>query len=160
MSARFHPKWLYEALKASTRKLVRGAGGQESAASITRLDGPRLSRCGNPSEAMYLPIDVVADLESDCGDPMVTKVLAQATGHLLVPAPKAGKGENWVERLGTLSKETGEIVSRICEALADDGEVSAKESREKDLRKEVQDAQEALAGIALALEQVESEGET
>lgn len=150
----------YLALKAATRRLLKQVGGQESGATITRVSHQHLSKCGNPHiDDVYIPVDVLADLEVDAGAPFVTKVLAQASGYVLVPIPQVEGSGVWVERVGRLSKEAGEAIARICEALADDNDITAKESVHLKLRKELADVLEAVAEIDTVLERLEAEGD-
>jgi hypothetical protein len=157
MSARLLPKADYLTLKAATRKLVRTCGGTESAASITRVDGPRLSRSGNPQEIMFCAIDVIADLERDAGDAAVTRELARLAGLAAVPLPPALPlaGGVGVGQLGALGKETGEVISKLSQSLADDGAVSADESRRFNLRGEIADAIRLLVTLDQALARIE-----
>ena len=77
----------YMALKAAFRRLTKAVGGQESAASVTRVDYQRIGRYARPTEPSFAPIDVVADLEADLGNPMITRVLADMQGYILIAKP-------------------------------------------------------------------------
>lgn len=152
---RVFPACSYMALKAAFRRLTKAVGGQESAASITRVDFQGIGRYGRAHEAMFVPVDVVADLEADAGDPLVTRAMADLQGHLLVPKPPAEGDPEWVEHLGALGKEAGEAIARLSEAFAHGGTITADEVREMELRREVAEAMEVLARIDKALEAVE-----
>jgi len=156
-TARYLPLRDYLTLKAAVRRLVRICGGPHAAAAITRSDTSRLSRFGAPSEAMQAPVDVIADLEAEAGAPLVTRALADLSGYLLVPVPAAAAGEIGPGELGALAKEAGEAISRLGEALAGDGRVSAAEIRRLNLRSEIRDALEILARIDESLKVKEAE---
>lgn len=89
----------YLKLKAATRRLNKQVGGQEAAASLTRVDVGRLCRYGLAHDPSFMPVDVVADLESDAGDLIVTKILAGLNGHLVVPVPVVCKRTDWIAQL-------------------------------------------------------------
>jgi len=124
---RAFPACSYMALKAAFRRLTKTVGGQESAASITRVDYQRIGRYGRAHEPMFAPIDVVADLESDAGCPMVTRAMADLQGYLLIPKPPTTGDAQWVEHLGAGggSRRQGPGPARIGRAVrapADDGD--------------------------------------
>ena len=119
MSARQLPERDYLALKASTRGLLKLAGGQEAASSATRVGQQALSRYGAASEPeAFAPIDVIADLEAETGEPVVTRALAHLAGFDLVSREK-GDGQPLPRRLGCIAKEAGDVVASLANALAD-----------------------------------------
>lgn len=148
--ARPHPESVYSRLKARTRRLVDMCGGVESAATITRGGFQALSKYGRPQEGLFCPIDIVADLETDAGDPVITRELAALSGFVLVRVPSTERSPTWLGGIAAVAKEAGEVVGRIGEALAD-GDVSADDIRTLQLREECRHAIEALAAIDAAL---------
>ena len=156
--ARIYSEQVYLSLKAAFRRLTKAAGGQQAAASLTRVDFQRIGRYGSPNEAMHVPIDVVADLERDVGLPMVTHELADLAGYILIPKPPAGADAYWVACLGELGKEAGEAIAKLAEALNNDGRIDGDEVRRLGLRQEVREAMEVLAKIDQALIKVEAGG--
>ncbi|MEK9722111.1 MAG: phage regulatory CII family protein [Rhodospirillaceae bacterium] len=145
------------ALKSAFRLLLKRAGGQESAAFVTRGAHQSLNRYGNPSiPEIHAPIDVVVDLERDVGEPIVTRRLADLAGFVLFAKPPANADPDWVARLGRLAKEVGEAMARIGEAVASGGTVTAEESRRLELRREIAEGLSALAAIDHVLREVEA----
>ena len=67
----------YEKLKALTRRLVKIAGGVEHAAKLTRVGKSELSDYGNPNSPKFMPADIIADLESEVGEGILTAGLAR-----------------------------------------------------------------------------------
>lgn len=66
------------ALKTATRRLIRAAGGVESAASVSRVQKSSLSDYQNPAlPDHFMPIDIVLELERDTGTHPVTQALAR-----------------------------------------------------------------------------------
>lgn len=76
----------YEKLKAAWRRLLKACGGPEVASKITRArNHSLLSEYGSPSCLdRFPPLDVIADLEAECGEPMVSQALADLMGCDLI----------------------------------------------------------------------------
>lgn len=142
-------------IKAATRELTRGNGGLEAAARLTRVDFAHLSRYQLQHDGLFIPADIVADLERAAGDLPVTRVLADLNGHLLVPKPPAFGNPLFVSHLAQVSKECGEAIGALGEALSNDGEITAEESRALRLRTQVREAIDKLAALDKALEAIE-----
>lgn len=157
MSARQLPASDYQKLKAASRALVATVGGAVAAAAVTRGDHQSVSRYGSahPDNAdRFMPIDVVADLESECEQPVLTRVLAEMSGFLLVPVPRAvGSGTALGRVVAAALKETSQVFVRMADALGD-GRLSADEARE--IAAEVNEAMIMLAALKL---QVQAEAE-
>jgi hypothetical protein len=155
---RIHADTAYLRIKAAFRQLVKQAGGQESAASITRVSGHQtIGRYCRPQDAQHAPLDVVADLERDTGDAIVTRALADLAGFILVPKPlgEGAPSHISVTELGTIAKETGEVITNLGMALAD-GKITPAEATQ--VRGEIREAMEALARIDHALGAIENDG--
>lgn len=156
MTARYLPASDYSALKASTRHLVSTVGGPSAAANITRGDHQSVSRYGsaNPEHAeRFMPIDVVADLESECEQPIVTRMLAEQAGFLLVPMPRAAGGLALQMISAKALKETSEVFVALADSLGD-GKVCAE-----DAAKVTKEIDEAIAKLAALKLQVLAEAE-
>lgn len=117
-------------LKAVTRRLVERAGGAEVAALATRVAHSQLSAYGSLTERdRFAPVDVVADLERDIGDPLVTRELAGLAGFRLVPIDGAGPCGD--EELGprgitAIAARMGRLAGTI-DAADDDGHLDLRE---------------------------------
>lgn len=141
----------YAALKGAFRDLVQAAGGNVRAARVSRADGGRISRYGAPHEGMHAPIDVVADLEQDIGDPIVTRQLADIAGYVLVPKAQAeALGLNFHGHFADVTRSTSAVETGIADALCD-GEVSPSEAA--DLLPRVRRAHTELAELEADLSQ-------
>ncbi|MEM1376165.1 MAG: hypothetical protein AAGG69_02140 [Pseudomonadota bacterium] len=118
-------------LKAATRRLVRLAGGPESAQHVTRVKASALSRFGSVSDDQFIPVDVVADLESDTGSAVVTAALATLLGCRLVGCESAGtqSAPLGVESIASLLQREANLVGQIAEAMAD-GKVTPIEAQQ------------------------------
>jgi len=74
----------YSAIKAAFRRLVKSCGGLEAAATLTRVGKSQLHEYGSlQHEVSFPPADVIADLERDAGDAIVSALLAD----LVEPRP-------------------------------------------------------------------------
>ncbi|MGU3495907.1 hypothetical protein ACLBXM_17845 [Xanthobacteraceae bacterium A53D] len=120
----------YAAIKGAFRDLVAAAGGGARAARQTRADGPLISRYGSINEPdRFPPADVIADLEQDVGDPIVTRLLADLAGYVLVPKALAdAQGEDFLQHLADCSRSTAAVVAGLAEAHANDGVVDPEEA--------------------------------
>lgn len=74
----------WHALRA--RILIEKCGGVTEAASACRWDAPRLSRAQTPGSGVTMPIDVVAELERYCGDPVYSRAMVEAITAPPAPA--------------------------------------------------------------------------
>ncbi|MGQ3674275.1 hypothetical protein ACT6QH_02060 [Xanthobacter sp. TB0139] len=158
-AARRHRRADYLSLKGAMRRLVEACGGQESAASVTRVAPQTLSRYGHPQEHVFAPVDVVADLEADADAALVTRELAALTGHVLVRLPQgvAGQGR-WVRHISDIVQDASALTGRLARALEDDGRVTADEVRGLGLRGAIREAMEGLAALDAELVALKREG--
>ena len=117
-SARQLPRHDYLAIKAATRRLIETAGGQNAAAAATRVGHTSLSRYGHPdAPADFAPVDVIADLEAECGVPIVTRELASLAGFALTPV--SAKQLDSHTAIAGIARESGELLGALAEALRD-----------------------------------------
>lgn len=160
MNARQLPQRDYDRLKDATAELVEAAGGPKLAASVTRADPARLSRYGNRHEAMFAAIDMIADLEAEVGQPIVTRVLAELSGYQLVPSKSsAADPEHLARHLGEVANAAAGVLGAVGESVADGNvtgrELDTIEQRAADLEREAAelraDARRAREGKPEAL---------
>ncbi len=153
-----------QALKRETRALIVAAGGQEEAAKHAR----RIKRhqthsdYGAPNVDQFMPVDVVADLEGVTrgtpGWPRVTRALASRQNCAVVILPDAVPcSQGWMAKLGQLLKETNDISTRMCAALAD-GALCAADVRDHDLIAENYHLIELAVNLGAMFEQIAAEG--
>lgn len=83
----------YHALKTASKMLVSLLGGLDAAASCSRVQRSQISDYQNVHVAeRFAPIDVVMDLESVAGSPLVTRAMAAALGYELVAVEARSAG--------------------------------------------------------------------
>lgn len=151
-SARELPRRDYDALKDATKALVESFANLAEAVEVTggRSDKARLSRYGNRhEEGMFAPIDVIADLESRLGKPVVTAILADMLGFVLVPKEEAKRQPDFAHHVGSVAKETGEAVSAL--AMLIDPSARTAQNIAK-AQREIREAEERLAGADQVLD--------
>lgn len=131
MTARSFAADVYAALKATTKQFIKeGFGHQELAAAATRVEQQAISDYGatSPDKAdRFMPVDVMLDLIKASGNTRLLKFIADHCDCLLVPLPTGYAGEVSV-RTGRSAKEFGDVMVRVGEALADDGEIDDGEA--------------------------------
>lgn len=152
-----------QGLKRATRALVAAVGGTDAAAGFCRARQQKFSsatRIENPDD--WLAIDTILDLEAVTvgapGAPHVARYLAAAAGFALVPLPCADRREaTWLEHIGAISREAGEVVAKLALA-ASDGEVTPSESAKLGLLAEAEQLLRAAVELHAAIEAIETRG--
>ena len=159
MKARALSEASYLLIKAHTRTLIKGCGGQVSAASLTRVGHASMQRYGSIESAEFMPADVTADLELELGTPVLSEAMARLSGHVLVKLPEVEHDGDMVRHIGRLTKELSDVAGGVGTCLADDGKVTRDEIKSINLRKEIHDLIKAAVMLDHALEYIEEEGE-
>jgi len=139
-------------IKRASKALVGAVGGTIDAADICKLRQQRVSECQLPNVPTFLPVDAVLSLEDEArgsdGFPQVTAAMARHHGFALMQLPSATLVEgSWHRSLAEVSREAGDVVGKIVNALADDGDVSAKEIISGRIVEEIDDAIARLADL-------------
>jgi len=155
--ARFHSDATYRALKAAARMAIREAGGLESAAAVTRVERSSLSRYEQPGADLFMPADVMLDLDAANGVPHLTRELARRLGHVLIELPRLDGTGVWGRHLGDVAKECGEAIAVVGAALSVGGTITAEEVRGLDILREVDEAIERLVVLKAALTRLEQD---
>lgn len=139
-------------VKRASQALVKAVGGTTDAADVAGLRQQRVSDCQLINSPTFFTLDAVLAMEADArgseGWPQVTSAMARHHGFALLPLPDGALGEsNWHRSLAEVSREVGDAVAKVVQALADDGEVSAAEIREGGIVEEIDDAIARLADL-------------
>lgn len=120
MRMRIHSREIYNRLKAATRRLIKCAGGVEAAAMDTRVSWANLSKYENiNAEGVFMPLDVIADLETATGSYAVTEALAALHGAVLMHKPAADRDGVMTAHIAKVLKETGETVEAVGASISD-----------------------------------------
>jgi hypothetical protein len=119
----------YRVLKQASKRLIKACGGLEAASMVTRVGHSELARYYDPSERLFMPIDVAADLESIAGNAVLSQSLANMQGFALIPIePQGTMGQthHWTVLLAQLGEETAATMRQIGAALTDHGTFTAQ----------------------------------
>lgn len=109
--------------------IVRNAVTRGGQSDFSRWESTNDEHLGEDkgSISRFAPLDVVADLEDACGEPIVTKELAELAGCTLVRLPPTLRGNAPLARVtGAAMREAGEVFARLGKAL-DDGHIDRAE---------------------------------
>jgi hypothetical protein len=100
----------YLRIKQAWRDLVKACGGPEKVAELTRAGNRGLiCQYGQPHcMDRFSPLDVVMDLEAECGVPYVTRILADMLGLDVVARVSKPSTETLQALTGRMAKEFGE----------------------------------------------------
>ncbi len=119
----------YVSLKQASKRLIKACGGLEAASMVTRVGHSELARYYDPAEKLFMPIDVVADLEVISGTPLVSQPLAHLLGFALMPIKSeltVEPSHHWTALLAQLGEETAIALRQIGAALTDHGTLTAQ----------------------------------
>lgn len=132
-------------LKAATRRLIRECGGTDATAQITRVSRASLGNYQNNGLLdTFMPIDVVADLETDIGQAVVTRTLAECNSGYFTPVRRAASPGNLTSHLSSTGKEFADVFERAA-LLSGNGQMS--EGHRQTLLREIEEAIGALVGL-------------
>lgn len=139
-------------LKTATRRLIRAAGGVESAAMVTRVGKSALSDYQNPElPDHFMPIDVAVELEGDTGAFHVTQALCRLGGGTL--HRESGRGgretEDFTAHLPGIGDSIGQVYREAALAMADG---AMTEAERRSLIARLEDSIAALVHARNALE--------
>lgn len=114
------PSTDYLRLKAAFRDLVALTGGVTRAAGITGQGASHLCEAGAPHSDRFPRADHIADLEAECGQPVVTRTLADMAGFDLVPRHVSAATPRSVhEHIARVIIEFSGVTASTVAALAD-----------------------------------------
>ncbi len=127
---RVHPQQVYCDLKIATRRLVEEVGGVEPAASLTRVSKSMLASYYDPGSGLYIPVDVVADLETGSNSVPITTALARLRHGVVHMTLIATVSPNLPSKLGEVAEEVGEVFKKAGHAIGGSGRIDPDIARE------------------------------
>lgn len=153
-------------IKRACRELVKSVGTQTEAADILAMkkDGQRrvselVSANCPDSFTLFQALELEEEARGAPDWPQITRAMARHHDFELLPLAAALPGVvDWHRGMAEVSKEAGEVVQKICEALANDGRVTPREIREASLIEQIEEALAKLANLR-AMARAVSEGE-
>lgn len=120
------PESDYLRIKALFKRLVAKCGGCELAATITRVEKTSLSDYGRSARPdLFPPADVIMDLETEVGEPLVSREMRRIVG-VMNCRPKPMREHEIVGEGAKVTVCNGDFQKRAIEAL-EDGVVDDRE---------------------------------
>ncbi|MCM5689156.1 hypothetical protein M8037_10135 [Sinorhizobium meliloti] len=111
--------WFHR-LKAATRMLIKLNGGIEACAELTSLSKSQIGRCNSDKDPDLLPIPSVIRLEAECGNPVVTRAMAELHGCQLVNPDEQGHDDRCLMRDNAeMQQRNSEFQSGLYSAAGD-----------------------------------------
>ncbi|ASY45006.1 hypothetical protein CJD35_11550 [Sphingobium xenophagum] len=149
------------AISEATGDAVHAAGKQVYVSHMLGRSRSTLMAWCNEEAAEFIPLRLVPELEKMAtgqdGWPHITRALARMQGFELFHLPEIDtEAANWLTQVGLLSTEVAEITTKICAAIADDGEVCKQDIRKHAL---IGDAEQLVALAVQLLAQLRAEAE-
>lgn len=124
-------------LKGVTRHALDQAGTR-SFSMVTRVEPGKLSEYADQNKLdRFMPIDVALDLDKDLKAPTITAMMAELLGYELVLAEAAPQRAVHAGDIGTLAKETGDVVQKLAAALHD---LTIDNHERREIRSEIAEA--------------------
>jgi hypothetical protein len=111
--------WFHR-LKAANRMLIKLNGGIEASADLASISCSQIGRCNSTTNTELLPVTAIIRLEAECGDPVVTRAMAELHDCTLVsPNDKPADGRCVMRDNGELQRLNGELQIGLAAATAD-----------------------------------------
>lgn len=141
MTARPYTRADYLALKSATRRAYEDIGTLQGISAQTRISKTLLSNYGNADRPEFIPLDIAMDVDALSGGDRILRAWAELRGFALVRDEKGIAIEDMNRHIGAVGVDTGELISEMCNALADSTvtprEAEAIERRAEDLKDNV-----------------------
>ncbi|MDI7864326.1 hypothetical protein MRS76_20515 [Rhizobiaceae bacterium n13] len=107
-------------VKAAQRDLIERCGGIGRAEALTGFSKSQVGRWNNPNDPDVMPLGAVKALECDCDRPLVTSVMAEATGRRLTDPDADRAAEVHVMTAhAELMRQSAELSHAMALAIAD-----------------------------------------
>lgn len=117
-------------LKNATKQLIKNVGGLDEAAKLCRLGKSQLANTYDPNKpAIYMPIDVVMDLEASVDMPCVTKCLADFKRLAFITVDSGHGGGRIEYDILQLTRSFSGLMEAYQEGLANDGMIDKMEAK-------------------------------
>ena len=126
-----------------TNQLFEACGGVQRAATLCRVSDKHLYRYRDENSEWMLPIDVMMVLERECGRPILSKALFEAS-------PQADGELDPVKEAMEVTEAAGDF-QRVVRLTAEDGKVTPREMLER--RRALNVLRQQLAEAEAALDQ-------
>ncbi|CDZ43073.1 Hypothetical protein NGAL_HAMBI1146_58460 [Neorhizobium galegae bv. officinalis] len=153
--------WIFR-LKAAQRDLIEACGGVERAGNKTGYGKSTVGRWFDGADPTTMPLAAVRTLEIDCNQPIVTAVMAEATGRRLTdPDLERAAEVSVMQSHAEVMRQMAELANGMAMAIADGKVTPAEATRVDRIASDIQSATndlrsafasiKAKGGIAAAL---------
>lgn len=139
-------------IKAAQRDLIERCGGIMRVVEKSGYSKSEVGRWNNASEPDLMPVGAIAVLERDCGQALVTAVLAETNGRRLSdPEAERAAEVGVLVSHAEVMRQSAELANAIAMAIAD-GQVTSSEAQTVDrvasgLERAASDLRASLAAI-------------
>lgn len=107
-------------LKAAQRDLIARCGGIARTEAIVHVSKSQVGRWNSPTDSDLMMLGAVMALEADCGEPLVTAVLAEANGRRLTDPEKSRQADvNVLAAHSEVMRHGAEVANSVSVAIAD-----------------------------------------
>lgn len=110
--------WFHR-LKGGARDLVKLCGGVIRAGEVASRSKSEVSRWQTVTDPAIIDLPAALALESDCGVPVITTVMAEMHGRRLTDEAAASSAASILERHADLMRCSAEVSAAVAAALAD-----------------------------------------
>ncbi|MBP1850534.1 hypothetical protein [Rhizobium halophytocola] len=119
-------------LKAAQRDLIERCGGIIRCGDLTGFSKSEVGRWNNPNDGAVMPVGAIVVLEGDCGQSLVTAVMAEKNGRRLTdPEAERASEVSVLTSHAELMRQSAELANSIAMAIAD-GVVTIAEAQAAD----------------------------
>jgi hypothetical protein len=111
--------WFHR-VKAAQRDLIRLCGGIERAAEISSISKSHIGRMNNAADPEIMPLPAIIALEADCGQPVVTAVMAGINGRRLTdPEDEKAAAGSILTAFSRMKAADADLTMEMANAMAD-----------------------------------------
>jgi hypothetical protein len=147
--------WFFR-VKAANRMLIKHNGGIEACAEITSLSTSQVGRCHSDKDTDLLPLSATLRLEAECGQPYVTRAMAELNGcQLIDPRERGADGRCLMRDNAEFQQRNSEMQAGLYAAAADNVVTPAEALRSL---KDLQETKRKLADVETGLTEIIAKG--
>lgn len=144
--------WFHR-IKAANRELIKRNGGIDASAELVSISATQIGRCHNDRDPDLLPTAAILQLEAECGNPIVTRAMAELHGcQLHDPDEKPADGRCLMRDHAEMQQRNSEFQAGIFAHAADNIFTPAEALRSlrdlQPLKKKIADVETDLSEIA------------
>jgi len=145
-------------MKAAQRDLIERCGGIKRVVVLANSSNGNVGRWNNPGDPDLMPVNVIRVLEADCGVPLITGVMAEASGRRLTDPEAEREADVCVlQSHAELMRQSAELANAIAMAISD-GRVSPAEAHRID--RQASELERASSNLRAALATIKALGGT